>query len=263
MHLSFKSHNLIGPTSYAGLILILHAMHSLGLISIIEGIQAEKSKNATYSTLQINLSILAEMILGVENGYWLKEGLENDALLEIFCTLADGKTSSRTTLNRDIRTRYDPEDVKCTFEVLIQWLKVLGLLRVVIVAIDSSKLYVNGKLYENTAKVREQFKTVEDLNDFPCRAFRGIKTNLYFKFIAFVILFVFKKLLTEKYRNAGLTVLRRYIIKQPAVLYYRKGEVLVDMHGKKQKKRGLIRTLLLHMVSLPTKASYFYVRNNR
>lgn len=510
LHISFKSHNLVGPTSCAGLILILHAMYSLGLISILEGIHSEKSKNATYSTLQISLSILAEMILGFESDYWLEEGLESDALLEIFCTLADGKTPSRTTLNRDIRERYDPDDVKRTFEALIQWLKVLGLLRVVTVAIDSSKLYVNGKLYENTAKVREQFKTVEgyklfvvyeaylkvpiylefvpmntadntilinlleesmrvvgkikrvlidrgfydetnfawmrrhggieyiapgkegtgiskfvhdipgdkyreermsdrsyqpktgmgkikkkerdakikpvkladvmynshtrviakkvkvplsrrdkllrlvtevlgngaeysakrysqlyrqeynepfnesknpesvmrnallemqfiektgpnksrkykingksgavkkepfecekeeihfwitnvkpradsavqildeyknrwsieiffrdekgedNLNHFPCRAFSGIKTNIYFKFIAFVILFVFKKLLTEKYRNAGLTILRRYIIKQPAVLYYRDGEVLVDMHGKKQKER--------------------------
>ena len=42
-------------------------------------------------------------------------------LKKIFCTLADGKTPSRTTLNR-----------------------------------DSGKLYVNGKLYENTAKVRGQ-----------------------------------------------------------------------------------------------------------
>jgi hypothetical protein len=80
-------------------------------------------------------------------------------------------------------------------------------------------------------------KGEDNLNHFPCRAFSGIKTNIYFKFIAFVILFVFKKLLTEKYRNAGLTILRRYIIKQPAVLYYRDGEVLVDMHGKKQKER--------------------------
>jgi len=511
LHLSFKSYNLVGPTSCAGLILILHAMYSLGLISIIEGIHVEKSKNATYSPLQISLAILAEMILGFENDYLLEEGLESDALLKIFCTLADGKTPSRTTLNRDIRMRYDPDDVKLTFAALIQWLKVLGLLRVVTVAIDSSKLYVNGKLYENTAKVREQFKTVEgyklfvvyeaylkvpihlefvpmntadntilinllkesmrvvgkikrvlidrgfydemnfewmrrpgieyiipgkegteirefvhaipddkyreermpdrdyqpktekgkkkkierdakikpvkladvmynshtrviakkvkvplskrdkllrlltevlengveysakrysqlylqeykepfnesknpesvmrnallempfiektganksrkykidrknatikkehknfecekevihfwitnvkqravsavqilyeyknrwsieiffrdekngdNLNDFPCRSFRGIKTNLYFKFIAFVILCIFKKLLTDKYRNAGMTILRRYIIKQPAVLYYRKGEVWVDMHGKKQKKR--------------------------
>ena len=161
LHLSFKSYNLVGPTSCAGLILILHAMYSLGLISIIEGIHVEKSKNATYSPLQISLAILAEMILGFENDYWLEEGLESDALLKIFCTLADGKTPSRTTLNRDIRMRYDPDDVKLTFAALIQWLKVLGLLRVVTIAIDSSKLYVNGKLYENTAKVREQFKTVE------------------------------------------------------------------------------------------------------
>ena len=48
---------------------------------------------------------------------------------------------------------------------------------------------------------------------------------------------MFKKLLTDKYRNAGLIILRRYIIKQPAVLYYRDGEVRVDMHGKKQKER--------------------------
>jgi hypothetical protein len=73
LHVSFKSHNLVGPTFYAGLILILHAMYSLGLISIIEGIPAEKRKNATYSTLQISLSILAEMIVGFENDYWLEE----------------------------------------------------------------------------------------------------------------------------------------------------------------------------------------------
>ena len=35
LHLSFKSPNLVGPTSCAGLILILHAMYSLDLISII------------------------------------------------------------------------------------------------------------------------------------------------------------------------------------------------------------------------------------
>jgi hypothetical protein len=67
LHVSFKSHNLVGPTFYAGLILILHAMYSLGLISIIEGIPAEKRKNATYSTRQISISILAEMIVGFEN----------------------------------------------------------------------------------------------------------------------------------------------------------------------------------------------------
>jgi hypothetical protein len=252
-------------------------------------------------------------------------------------------------------------------------LKALGLLRVVTAAIDSSKLYVSGKWYENTAKVREQFKTVEGyklfvvyeasmkvpiylefvpmntanntilakkvkvprskrdklrwlltevlengveysakrcsqlyaqeynepfneskrkddtvkkepfegekevihfwitnitpqvdsavqildeyknrwsieiffrdekdedhLNEFPCHSFRGIKTNLYFKFIACVILFLFKKLLTEKYRTMGLKRLRRYVIKQPAMLYYRDGNVQVDMHGKKQKAR--------------------------
>jgi hypothetical protein len=115
LHVSFTFKNLVGRTFYAGLILILHAMYSLGLISIIEGIPAEKRKNATYSPLQISLSILAEMIVGFENDYWLEEGLESDTMLEIFCTLADGKTPSRTTLNRDSRTRYDPEDVKRTF----------------------------------------------------------------------------------------------------------------------------------------------------
>ena len=73
LHVSFTFQNLVGPTFYAGLILILHALYSLGLISIIEGIPAEKRKNATYSPLQISLSILAlsglKTIIGSKKGW--------------------------------------------------------------------------------------------------------------------------------------------------------------------------------------------------
>jgi hypothetical protein len=61
-------------------------------------------------------------------------------------------------------------------------LKVLGLLRVVTVAIDSSKLYVSGKWYENTAKVREPFKTVEGYKLFVVYE-ASMKVPIYLEFV--------------------------------------------------------------------------------
>ncbi len=40
-----------------------------------------------------------------ESDYWLEEGLESDALLEIFCTLADGKNPNIFCLMREKREK--------------------------------------------------------------------------------------------------------------------------------------------------------------
>ena len=52
------------------------------------------------------------------------------------------------------------------------------------------------------------------INKLPSRDLEPIKVHIYFNFIAYDIVNIFKRALTEKCRNAGIEVLRRDILRR-------------------------------------------------
>jgi len=64
----------------------------------------------------------------------------------------------------------------------------------------------------------EEAKVGWYINKLPGRKLESIKAHLYWSFIAYDIVSIFKRSLTPKYRNAGIEVLRRDLFHKSAVL---------------------------------------------
>jgi hypothetical protein len=58
------------------------------------------------------------------------------------------------------------------------------------------------------------------INKLPGRKLESIKAHLYWSFIAYDIVNIFKRSLTPKYRNAGIEVLRRDLFHKGAVFSF-------------------------------------------
>ncbi len=90
-----------------------------------------------------------------------------------------------------------------------------------IVACDSSKIHVDGLTYEGAEEVFD-YQTKEkvrgyklfviyviELRSVLIKLFKSLMVHIYFSFIAYDIVNIFKRALAEEYRNAGIEVLRR------------------------------------------------------
>ena len=75
--------------------------------------------------------------------------------------------------------------------------------------------------YGNRWRIETLFEEAKGewyINKLPSRDLEPIKVHFYFSFIAYDIVNIFKRALTEKYRNAGIEVLRRDILHKIAVI---------------------------------------------
>jgi hypothetical protein len=52
------------------------------------------------------------------------------------------------------------------------------------------------------------------LNKLPSRKINAVKCTIYFNFIAYNLISIFKKTLSEKYQNVGIKVLRREVLRK-------------------------------------------------
>ena len=76
---------------------MLYVLYGLGIVNILEDMKVEKRSNCVYTPLQISLSYIVKVILGLKNAYRLDEELGDDVFsqmifLQIICTL-DGDSS--------------------------------------------------------------------------------------------------------------------------------------------------------------------------
>jgi len=64
------------------------------------------------------------------------------------------------------------------------------------------------------------------------KLFKSLKVHFYFSFIAYDVVNIFKRALTEKYRNAGIEVLRRDILHKIAVISFNGKSVKFEFNKK-------------------------------
>ena len=143
-------------THWAGMTLILDALYGLGIINILENIPVKEKKRG-YPMLQISLTMIVKMITGLEDLHELENEIEEDPLLKMFCTIESEHTPSDSTLGRDL-DRYLVKDIRESYKLIIQWLKHLKLIDGTVLAIDSSKMYAEGKVQEGTGEVYDHMK---------------------------------------------------------------------------------------------------------
>ncbi|MDI6885728.1 MAG: transposase [archaeon] len=70
------------------------------------------------------------------------------------------------------------------------------------------------------------------INKLPSRDLEPIKVHFYFNFIAYDLVSIFKRTLTEKYRNAGIEVLRRDILHKIAVISFTGKSIKFEFNRK-------------------------------
>lgn len=153
---SYSQKKKRASTHWAGMTLILDALYGLGIINLIENIPV-KEKDRGYPMLQISLTLIVKMITGLEDLHELENEIEDDPLLTMFCTIESEDTPSVSTLSRDL-DRYSVIELQESYKLIIQWLKELKLIDGTVVAIDSSKIYADGKVQEGTDEVYDYTK---------------------------------------------------------------------------------------------------------
>jgi len=79
------------------------------------------------------------------------------------------------------------------------------------------------------------------INKLPSRNLEAIKVHFYFSFIAYDIVNIFKRALTEKYRNAGIEVLRRDILHKIAVICFNGRSLKFEFNRKYELRSVLIK----------------------
>ncbi|MFX0210312.1 MAG: transposase [Candidatus Hodarchaeota archaeon] len=75
------------------------------------------------------------------------------------------------------------------------------------------------------------------LNNFPSKKFDAVKTFIYFKFIAYLIIAVFKLGLTEKYKNSGIDRLKLYIIEKVGFIRTKDDHIEIELYGESYIER--------------------------
>lgn len=89
--------------------------------------------------------------------------------------------------------------------------------------------------YRNRWLIETLFKEAKGewyIDKLPSRDLEPIKAHFYFNFIAYDIVSIFKRSLTEKYRNAGIEVLRRDILHKVAVISFNGKSVKFEFNRK-------------------------------
>jgi hypothetical protein len=74
------------------------------------------------------------------------------------------------------------------------------------------------------------------LNKLPSRKINAVKCTIYFNFIAYNLISIFKKTLSEKYQNVGIKVLRREVLRKNAIMYFNEDRFELEIKVKKTKE---------------------------
>jgi hypothetical protein len=74
------------------------------------------------------------------------------------------------------------------------------------------------------------------LDKMPSRKINAVKCTIYFNFIAYNLISVFKKTLSEKYRHVGIKVLRRVVLRKNAIVYFKEEGFELVFNAKKAKE---------------------------
>ena len=107
--------------------------------------------------LQISLTLIVKMITGLEDLHELENEVEEDPLLAMFCTIESDDTPSVSTLSRDVE-RYSVTERRGSYKLILQWLEELKLIEGRVASVDSSKIYTEGEVQEETAEVYDYLK---------------------------------------------------------------------------------------------------------
>jgi hypothetical protein len=89
--------------------------------------------------------------------------------------------------------------------------------------------------YGNRWRIETLFEEAKGewyINKLPSRDLEPIKVHFYFSFIAYDIVNIFKRALTEKYRKAGIEVLRRDILHKIAVISFNGKSIKFEFNKK-------------------------------
>ena len=92
--------------------------------------------------------------------------------------------------------------------------------------------------YRNRWSVEVFFKEEKSywyLNKLPSRKINAVKCTIYFNFIAYNLISIFKKTLSEKYQNVGIKVLRREVLRKNAIMHFNEGGFELEFNAKKAK----------------------------
>jgi hypothetical protein len=73
------------------------------------------------------------------------------------------------------------------------------------------------------------------LDKLPSRKLNAVKCTIYFNFIAYNLISIFKKTLSEKYQNVGIKVLRREVLRKNAIIYFNEDGFELEFNAKKAK----------------------------
>jgi hypothetical protein len=115
--------------------------------------------------------------------------------------------------------------------------------------------------YGNRWRIETLFEEAKGewyINKLPSRDLEPIKVHFYFSFIAYVIVNIFKRALTEKYRNAGIEVLRRDILHKIAVISFN-GQSIKFEFNKKYEIRYNEQLASIHEFISRTRAKIEFV----
>ncbi|RCV64233.1 Transposase DDE domain-containing protein, partial [Methanophagales archaeon] len=75
------------------------------------------------------------------------------------------------------------------------------------------------------------------LNNLPSRKLNAVKCTICFNFIAYNLISIFKKTLSEKYQNVGIKVLRREVLRKNAIMYFKDDGFELEFNVKKTKEK--------------------------
>jgi len=92
--------------------------------------------------------------------------------------------------------------------------------------------------YRNRWGVEVFFKEEKSywyLNKLPSRKINAVKCTIYFNFIAYNLISIFKKALSKKYHNVGIKVLRREVLRKNAIMYFNEDGFELEFNAKKAK----------------------------
>ncbi len=94
--------------------------------------------------------------------------------------------------------------------------------------------------YRNRWGVEVFFKEEKSywyLNNLPSRELNAVKCTICFNFIAYNVISIFKKTLSEKYQNVGIKVLRREVLRKNAIMYFNEDGFELEFNVKKTKEK--------------------------
>jgi hypothetical protein len=74
------------------------------------------------------------------------------------------------------------------------------------------------------------------LNNLVSRKLDVVKCTIYFNFIAYNLISIFKRTLTQKYHNVGIKVLRREVLRKNAIIYFDGDWFELEFNAKKAKE---------------------------